>query len=81
MKDQFVQDEWDKLCERVIQTANFADAESNEQVSLEQAKEFCEQEPPDRYTQLLDRVRGAAELAVGWHVNDETKTELTNASQ
>ena len=76
MKDQFIQNEWEELCERVIQTAIHVDTESDEGTSLMQAKEFCDQEPPDRYTQLLDRFRAAAELAVTWQTNEDDESQV-----
>lgn len=80
MNDQFIQNEWEQLCERVVQTAIHVDTESDEGTSLLQAKEFCDQEPPNRYTQLLDRVRGAAELAVSWQTDDEPVRDAENTA-
>ena len=67
MKDIWVESEWQDLCDRLMRTARnrqHADCQG-------EAEQFAKQEPPQRYPQLLDRVREASRPAVSWQGNQQ----------
>lgn len=67
MKDLFVESEWLGLCNRVLSCANKLGVGSHsELLMLQQAKEFVDQEAPQRYKDLLACTAAAARLAVAW---------------
>lgn len=73
MKDEFVQRQWNELCEHLERIAEHISQGSGatQRCNLELHR-FCEQEPPERYQHLLQRVRDAAELASTWRKRVDT---------
>jgi hypothetical protein len=73
MRDSWIDRQWEDLCQRVLRSAKHFDAKSpsRQQLFQQQAVEFGRQDSPERYTDLLDRVRSAAELAASWRVQGE----------
>jgi len=66
--DPFYEREWKDLCRRVERTAEYVGEFSpdNADAFRKEAVDFTQQSPAGGYTEFLDRVRHAAELAVGW---------------
>ncbi|TWU40083.1 hypothetical protein Q31b_34270 [Novipirellula aureliae] len=62
MSETWVQQQWLQLCERLKCSAEHCGSEKSKQ----QADEFCGQAPPERYADVLARVRDAAVLAISW---------------
>ncbi len=68
MKDPFLEQQWRELNERLQGCAtHLAGSDAGlAQTFAEQAAAFGDNTPPERYPQLLQRVREAAEMAVAW---------------
>ena len=67
MKDVFVEQDWESLCERLIGCAkHVGDAIGRREEFLRRATEFNSQPRPQKYADLLQRVSAAAELAKLW---------------
>lgn len=68
MKDIWIENEWDDLCEHLARCAE--DIENPDHGSSDDRKkaaaEFASSDPPGRYPQLLERVAEAAALAISW---------------
>ncbi|TWU46653.1 hypothetical protein [Rubripirellula reticaptiva] len=60
MKNAFIESQWQELCERLAVVANHLGGSEDEVFN------FRHQEPPGRYTEYLDCVRAAAQLANKW---------------
>lgn len=68
MSNQWVDNEWKDLCERVqsCAEAHLTDSAGTADSIKQSAETFCHQDPPPDYTSLLERVSEAARLAVTW---------------
>ncbi|QEG41398.1 hypothetical protein [Roseimaritima ulvae] len=71
MPTTWVEHQWKDLCQRVhnsahAQTTNNAGATDSIELA---AEDFCQQEPPEDYPTLLERVSEAARLAAGWQTS------------
>ena len=68
MPNSFVQAEWEDLCQRTQRTAEYFGCDAPELADSfqQQAEAFSRKNAPDRYPELLDRVRSAANLAKRW---------------
>ncbi|TWT74336.1 hypothetical protein [Allorhodopirellula solitaria] len=68
MKDPWIENEWDDLCERLQECAADMDSTADDEVTSRQeaASEFVSSDPPTRYPELLQRVAEAAGLAISW---------------
>lgn len=68
MKDPFLDQQWRDLNERLQRcAANIAGGNAPlAKIFAQQAAAFARQDPPQRYANLLGRVREAAKLAVQW---------------
>jgi hypothetical protein len=68
MIDPWTENEWQDLCQRLHRCADFLENEFPQQAGRfrRQSAEFCDRPPPERYPDLLQRVRAAAKLAVSW---------------
>jgi hypothetical protein len=86
MIDPWIQNEWEELCQRLHRCADDIESESPPTSSKpeSQVDEFCAQQPPERYPDLLSRVRAAAELVASWRkggsAGPNTGEELTTES-
>ncbi|WP_419187576.1 hypothetical protein [Stieleria bergensis] len=65
MKDPFIDSQWRELCDHLSRVAEHLGG------PLREADAFRLQDPPDRFSHLLDRVREATTLANKWR---ETQT-------
>lgn len=65
---EFFRREWQDLCERTKRSAEYLGEECSREATdfMSAAEEFCVQEPPERYDELLDRYRAASRMAVQW---------------
>jgi hypothetical protein len=64
----FLTTEWEKLCEQTRQSARYhveRCPELDERINGEQ-EQFCSEQPPSSYSELLQRTTSARDLAVGW---------------
>lgn len=73
MKDVWIENEWEDLCDRLMRTARYC----GEPSCVDQAEKFAGRTPPNRYLDLLESVREAARLAVSWQ-EDEQRTVSSN---
>ena len=74
MNDPFIQSEWQSLCEHVHRCANaIAIDETEKAIFQSQANEFENQEPPQRYSDLLIKTAESSRLTVRWQ--NESKHE------
>ena len=71
MNNPFVQQEWEALCQRLTECADYL-GQGTDKVDLfaRQAKEFSEGEPPRQYNDLLRKVGEATELTESWRAGD-----------
>jgi hypothetical protein len=77
MNDPFVAREWAELCDGVRKCADLAGKLcGDDQHFVNAADGFCTGQRPQRYGELLERVRDAAQLAISWQ--DESRTEIVN---
>ncbi|WP_372717955.1 hypothetical protein [Novipirellula sp.] len=76
MKNEWIPREWDELCQRLLRRAETQGSASCQQ----HAKEFSQQPEPASYPELLDRVREAATLAIGWSDAEPYAASESNAS-
>lgn len=78
---EFLKEEWKKLQEQLRQSVAFANEElgGDAEGRSEAADQFCKQGPPERYSELLERTREAAELARSWR-ESEQPDQSTNAA-
>jgi len=65
MEDTFLENEWRSLCERVGQTARHFGGEAHDAFG-EDVELFVAQAVPRNYTELLERNRAAAAMALKW---------------
>ena len=80
MRDKWVQEQWDDLCRRTLRSAEHWGHRAPrlaETIRFE-AEEFTRGSMPERYPDLLDRVREASRLAVDW--SERTDSRSTNVS-
>ncbi len=64
----FLKTEWEELCEQTRQSAKYhleRCPELEERINREQ-EQFCSQQPPSSYSELLQRTTSARDLAVNW---------------
>ncbi|RMF41901.1 MAG: hypothetical protein D6753_08765 [Planctomycetota bacterium] len=67
MFDPWVDREWKDLCYRLdICAQHHGSKIDRAEEFLEASRHFAQRTPPQRYPELLDAVRGAAELAKSW---------------
>lgn len=66
MSNQWVDNEWRDLCQRVQNCAEARRSDSADDSMEQTAEKFCQQDPPPDYPSLLERVSEAARLAVTW---------------
>ncbi|EMI16870.1 hypothetical protein RMSM_06206 [Rhodopirellula maiorica SM1] len=76
MQNEWIPHEWDELCQRLMRCAQTHDSASCQQ----QAQEFTQQPQPSSYTELLDRVREAATLAIAWRDSDSSSSNQSKPS-
>jgi hypothetical protein len=81
MSGSFVQSEWEDLCSRLRRTAEYIGSHAPERADSfrRQADDFGRKEPPDRYPDLLNHVRSAADLAKQWQ--QECKPEQDDCAE
>ena len=60
MKDPFIESQWQELCDHLERVAAHLCVQGDD------VAEFRQQIPPDRYPDLLDRVRQATRFANRW---------------
>jgi hypothetical protein len=71
MQSEFLDREWLDLCQRLHQyTIHHGESAKRGKAFATAAESFRRQEPPSKYTELLERVAEAAELAKNWHAID-----------
>lgn len=73
MKDDWVGSEWRELCQRLIRCAEIRDLQDIPETTNHRqlAEQFAQQESPQGYSELLQRVSEAATLAISWqHATD-----------
>lgn len=68
MQDEFIQQQWQQLCQRLQGSAEYlaGDHQSLKQTFNDEAAAFAQSSAPERYPDLLEQVRRAAELAISW---------------
>lgn len=68
MKDPFLENEWNDLCEHLHVCAENIGSElpDLQPAFAREAEQFTQQTPPSRYPELLKRVQAASELAQSW---------------
>lgn len=75
MNDPFIAQQWKELCDRVQASARHAGRRcDNDRRFANVADEFCAQQKPTHYRELLDCVRDAAHLAISWQ--EEIRSEI-----
>lgn len=74
MKDPFVQREWEELCRRLAECAEYCGQGTDKADSFaQQAKEFSEGEPPNQYSDLLRKIREASEMTQSWRSDEQVE--------
>lgn len=76
MRNEFFENQWRGLCERLQQCARELPGDSN----LE-AQQFADQPPPSSYSELLERVRDAAHKAIAWQGSDSSVSADSTTSE
>ncbi|MDA8743519.1 hypothetical protein N9N28_02695 [Rubripirellula amarantea] len=66
MNDSFMNSEWQSLCDHLDEVSKHLGG------SREEVMQFRDQPPPQRYPELLERVRQAAALAIRWRGESAT---------
>ncbi len=79
MFDPWVDREWKDLCYRLDVCAQHHGSKiDRSEEFLEASHQFGRRTPPQRYTELLDAVRSAAELAKSWQRYAESGSAVPN---
>ncbi|GAA5506725.1 hypothetical protein Rcae01_02178 [Novipirellula caenicola] len=81
MNDAFVKSQWQILCDDLRRCADaIAVSEADAKEFARQSETFANQEPPERYPDLLKRTAEAAELAVQWQQRRDDQLAAGNDS-
>ena len=82
MQDKWVREQWDDLCRRTLRSAeHWGNRASHLTAQFRaDAKGFTCMRIPERYPDLLDRVREASRMAVSWseHVESQTTSDASD---
>jgi len=68
MRNEWVEREWEDLCQRVRKSAEALgeDSPGRGDQFVRQAEDFVKQDVPGQYSEFLTRVKEAAEMAKSW---------------
>ena len=81
MNDNFIDSQWNELCQRVQTSALRLGERANQPDAFEnQAEKFCKQPAPENYGSYLERVSEAAQLASIWRDHAPSQTSSAQNS-
>lgn len=81
MSNDWLQNEWNDLCRRLETCAEKHLEEGQGGATIKSdTEQFCGQDPPGDYPELLHRVRQVAQLAVRWRDGDDVSSASGTAA-